>query len=190
VKPAHDPFLASRRRAQAAEVFARAAATHESSARRLRLTGSHRAAARVEATAVLVRERIQQPAALDRLDAAVHALRRAEGLAALLDAAVAGAIDLVGADSGSLQLLDPDTRTLRMAAHHGFDPASVAQPAMRDEAAGFRAVQSTPLVDATGTLRGVLSTHFDRPHRPTAHELGLAATHARMVADEVARLDA
>ena len=32
---------------------------------------------------------------------------------------------------------------------------------------GFRAVQSTPLFDRDGELMGMISTHFDRPHRPT-----------------------
>jgi GAF domain-containing protein len=32
-------------------------------------------------------------------------------------------------------------------------------------AAGFRAVQSTPLIDAAGTLLGVLSTHYPEPHQ-------------------------
>jgi GAF domain-containing protein len=224
VKPAHDPFLASRRHAQAAEIFARAAATHESSARRLRRTGHGAAAARVEATAALARERIGQPAALERLDAAARELRRAEGLDELLDRAVCGAIGLVGADFGNLQLVDAETHVLRMAAHRGFGAAFLAEFDVVDDAgtacgraatrghqaviddvredagfaphlpaadaAGFRAVQSTPLVDGAGRLRGVLSTHFRHPHTATPHELRLAAAHARLVADEIARLDA
>lgn len=54
-------------------------------------------------------------------------------------------------------------------------------------ASGFRAVQSTPLIDRAGRLRGVLSTHFVRPHRPAAHELRLTQTYARLVADAIAR---
>ena len=54
-------------------------------------------------------------------------------------------------------------------------------------ASGFRAVQSTPLIDKTGRLRGVLSTHFHQPHRPPAHELRIAETYARLVADAIAR---
>ena len=37
-------------------------------------------------------------------------------------------------------------------------------------ASGFRAVVSTPLITDSG-LVGVVSTHFPRPHRPSAHEL-------------------
>ena len=40
-------------------------------------------------------------------------------------------------------------------------------------ASRFRAVQSTPLVDQSGQLVGVLSTHYPRPYRPPARDLGL-----------------
>jgi GAF domain-containing protein len=33
--------------------------------------------------------------------------------------------------------------------------------------AGFRAVQSTPMVSSSGALIGMLSTHFPSPHRPS-----------------------
>lgn len=38
-------------------------------------------------------------------------------------------------------------------------------------ASGFRAVQSTPLVDQTGRLLGVLSTHYPRPYQPGESDL-------------------
>lgn len=38
-------------------------------------------------------------------------------------------------------------------------------------AAGFRAVVSTPLIAPTGHVLGVVSTHFRRPHRPSARQL-------------------
>ena len=41
------------------------------------------------------------------------------------------------------------------------------------EEAGARAVQSTPLVSASGELLGMLSTHFERPHRPAEGDLAL-----------------
>jgi GAF domain len=37
--------------------------------------------------------------------------------------------------------------------------------------AGFRAVQSTPLVDYAGRLIGMVSTHFRPPHRPSDRDL-------------------
>jgi PAS domain S-box-containing protein len=47
--------------------------------------------------------------------------------------------------------------------------------------AGFRAVQSTPLLSRGGKFLGMLSTHFRRPHRPPLQHLrftDLYATHA------------
>jgi GAF domain-containing protein len=41
-------------------------------------------------------------------------------------------------------------------------------------ASGFRAVVSTPLISDSG-LVGVVSTHFPRPHRPSAYELSFPA---------------
>jgi GAF domain-containing protein len=37
--------------------------------------------------------------------------------------------------------------------------------------AGFRAVQSTPLISTSGAFLGVVSTHFSAAHRPTADEM-------------------
>jgi hypothetical protein len=45
-------------------------------------------------------------------------------------------------------------------------------------AAGFRAVQSTPLVDYAGHLTGMVSTHFRRPHRPSDRDLRIVELHA------------
>ena len=45
-------------------------------------------------------------------------------------------------------------------------------------ATGFRAVQSTPLVDHAGRLIGVVSTHFQRPHRPSDRDLRIMELYA------------
>ena len=37
--------------------------------------------------------------------------------------------------------------------------------------AGYRAVQSTPLISSSGAFVGVLSTHFPAAHRPSASEM-------------------
>jgi PAS domain S-box-containing protein len=53
--------------------------------------------------------------------------------------------------------------------------------------AGFRAVQSTPLVDrSSGGPVGMLSTHFRSPHQPSARELRLTDLYARQAADVIA----
>ena len=55
-------------------------------------------------------------------------------------------------------------------------------------AAGYRAVQSTPLVSRRGDLIGMLSTHFRQPHLPTDRELRMLDLYARQAADVIERL--
>ena len=50
-------------------------------------------------------------------------------------------------------------------------------------AAGFRSVQSTPLIGRDGMLWGVLSTHFAQPHRPTESELRMLDLYGRQAAE-------
>lgn len=57
--------------------------------------------------------------------------------------------------------------------------------------AGFRAVQSTPMITKDGTLLGIVSTHFAGVHEPTPIEMNtlkaygvIAAEYAYMVLDE------
>jgi len=54
-------------------------------------------------------------------------------------------------------------------------------------AAGFRAVQSTPLFSRGGEVLGVISTHFKRPHRPSERELRLTDLYARQAAEMIER---
>ncbi|MEB3294702.1 MAG: chemotaxis protein CheB [Synechococcales bacterium] len=53
-------------------------------------------------------------------------------------------------------------------------------------AAGFRAVQSTPLLSRQGEILGVLSTHFRQPHRPSERELRMLDLYGRMVSEMIA----
>ncbi|MCW5756809.1 MAG: GAF domain-containing protein [Phycisphaeraceae bacterium] len=50
-------------------------------------------------------------------------------------------------------------------------------------AAGFQAVQSTPLIASGGALLGVLTTHFPQVHRPPDRELRILDLYARQAAD-------
>lgn len=53
--------------------------------------------------------------------------------------------------------------------------------------AGIRAAQSTPLISRSGVLVGMISTHWDRPHRPTERDLRLLDIVARQAADLIER---
>jgi GAF domain-containing protein len=57
-------------------------------------------------------------------------------------------------------------------------------------AAGYRAVQSTPLFTHAGDLLGMLSTHFRQPHRPSARNLGVLDLYALQVAEMIERRQA
>jgi len=54
-------------------------------------------------------------------------------------------------------------------------------------ASGFRAVQSTPLVDYSGRLIGMVSTHFRHPYRPSTRDLRMMELYGDSAGDAVAR---
>ena len=56
--------------------------------------------------------------------------------------------------------------------------------------AGFRAVQSTPLLSRPGELLGMLSTHFRKPHRLSLHDLRFTDLYAGHLADILERKQA
>jgi GAF domain-containing protein len=51
--------------------------------------------------------------------------------------------------------------------------------------AGFRAVQSTPLLSSSSALVGILSTHFPAAHAPTVRELASLREAGREAADAI-----
>ncbi|HWK96537.1 MAG TPA: GAF domain-containing protein [Pseudolabrys sp.] len=51
--------------------------------------------------------------------------------------------------------------------------------------AGFRAVQSTPLIGRDGSIHGVLSTHFKSPHRPSESDFSRMGRHLAQALDIV-----
>jgi hypothetical protein len=56
------------------------------------------------------------------------------------------------------------------------------------DATGFRAVQSTPLVDYAGQLIGMVSTHYQRPYRPPDRDLRIMELYADFAGEAVSRL--
>jgi len=54
-------------------------------------------------------------------------------------------------------------------------------------AAGFRAVQSTPLADSGGRLVGMVSTHWRRPGRPSGRDLRMLELFGDLAGEAVAR---
>jgi PAS domain S-box-containing protein len=64
----------------------------------------------------------------------------------------------------------------------GFAPHRAAAAA-----AGFRAVQSTPIASRSGEPLGIISTHFRQPHRPSDETLRLTDLFATAVAEVIER---
>lgn len=145
----------------------------------------------------------------------------ASPLGALLPRVLDGALALIGADFGNIQLLDPVSGSLRIVTQFGFRSrfldhfavveddnnsacgravASGAQVVVADvdrdlgfaphhevaAAAGFRAVQSTPLVTASGRLVGMMSTHFRHRYRPPEQDLLRMERQARWAGQAIA----
>jgi hypothetical protein len=149
-------------------------------------------------------------------------LRAAPALRALLDEVLDFALTMLHAERGNVQLADPATGALRIAAQRGFGPEFVeyfatvtddgsacgraaqqhAQVVITDVttdpgfaphreialASGFRAVQSTPLVNRAGQLIGMLSTHYPRPTTPPRRDLQIASRFGAQAGESLSTL--
>lgn len=56
------------------------------------------------------------------------------------------------------------------------------------EREGYRAVQSTPIIGRDGHIKGMLSTHFRRPHKPPDSDLQLTDLYMRLAAELLERV--
>jgi PAS domain S-box-containing protein len=54
-------------------------------------------------------------------------------------------------------------------------------------ASGFQAVVSTPILDRSGAMLGVVSTHFQRAHRPATADLRLIEHYGHEIGDAITR---
>jgi hypothetical protein len=176
-------------------------------------------AARAEQFASRLRLMLDEPLMTRRMHALSGAVHESADVGVLLQRALEGAISLAGGDFGNVQLCNPATGTLSIAAESGFSSEFLQYFAVVDDASsacgraaiersqtiiadvredarfaphreiaassGFRAVQSTPLVDPTGRMCGVISTHFRRVHRPSARDAQIMEWYAEKVAAAV-----
>jgi signal transduction histidine kinase/CheY-like chemotaxis protein len=163
-----------------------------------------------------------EAAALAKLNEASSRLWRLtdlrEGLEEILDAT----IELLGADKGTVQVLDEHREVLTIVAQRGFDTPfleffrevttadlsasartlrarvrTIIEDVEADSlyaplrpvarAAGYRAVQTTPLIGRRGTPLGMLSTHWRTVHVPTEHDLRRLDLYARQASDFIER---
>jgi PAS domain S-box-containing protein len=163
--------------------------------------------------------RIQSDAdALTKLNELSSRLWKMESLREGLDEMLAATIELLGADFGNIQILDPQRRVLLIEAQRGFqkefldffrevsaDDGSSCGRALRTgeriivkdvetdpdfapmlhivRAAGYRSVQSTPIIGRHGRPLGMISTHFRAARRPSENEFRLLDLYVRQAAD-------
>jgi hypothetical protein len=199
--------------------LSRLAVRFRGSAAILRAHGRENEARRAERFSLRIGLSLEDPRAMQRIHDLCRDVDESPRLVVALERALDGAMSLLDADFGNVQLVNPATGELRIVAESGFssefldyfsrvdDEGSACGRAARrrsqtvivdvDEdpafaphreiaaASGFRAVQSTPLVDPTGRLRGVISTHFRRPRRPSGRELQIMEWYADRVAAAV-----
>src|SRR5262244_2993502 len=71
-----------------------------------------------------------------------------------------------------------------------MSPPTQGLPPHRDIAlaSGFRAVQSTPLVNRAGHLVGMLSTHYPRPTAPPCRDLQIVSRFGALVGESLSTL--
>jgi len=193
------------RSAKVTAMLERLAACQDSSARILRASGRTRPASRAQMYAGRIRLTLDEPDMTDRMRSLADDVYAAPNEVALYERALDGAVTLLHADFGNVQISDPASGALRIAAQQGFgsefldcfsvveldelacgraagggmqtvvadvldDPAFSPHRAVLRES-GFRSVQSTPLIDSSGRVRGVLSTHFLAASSITARDL-------------------
>lgn len=63
---------------------------------------------------------LKEPGAMQRLHNATKDLRSVPRLSSLLPKVLEGALSLIGADFGNIQILDPATGSLKIVTHAGF----------------------------------------------------------------------
>ena len=192
-----------------------AEALHRSSAVRMRELGRHDLARQAEQFAAWTRFDLEEPLVARRLYTVIQGLREVPQTGSLLAKILEGALDLAGASRGNVQILDPATGSLRIAAQHGFGAEFLDYFAVVDEdrsacgraakeraqivivdvsidasfaphrdiaaSSAFRAVQSTPLIERTGRLLGVVSTHYPHPYSPPARDLEILKRYGYLV---------
>jgi len=134
-------------------------------------------------------DRLRQ--ATDQLRADVQATTRfndlcnrlagVSGLEPLLEEVLDAAIELHGADGGSVWLHDGETENLRVVARRGHQPGSVdpTDPEGGVVAPVGAVTWSQALLDGAGALIGALTTHTRRPARRSELEVALTDVYLR-----------
>jgi PAS domain S-box-containing protein len=165
------------------------------------LAGELTAMTRLHELSTRLQAMSEVPQILDTVLLAIMSLQEADGGVVHLCNAETKALEIVAYRGVSAEWVaraqaagDPSSAYARALAQRGrvvvedVHSAS-ASPADRvlGDSAGYRAVQSTPLLNDGGPGLGTISTHFRRPHRPTVHQLRFTDLYARQASERIAR---
>jgi hypothetical protein len=133
-----------------------------------------------------VRFGMDEPEAMRRLHKVTGGLHGAWSLGTLLPRALDGALALMGADFGNIQLLDPVTGSLRIVTQSGFGPEFLDYFAVVDD--GHSACGRAAREGAQAVIADVTSDPGFAPHRGIAAASGFRAVQSTPLADHAGRL--
>jgi hypothetical protein len=133
-----------------------------------------------------VRLSLDQPAAIRRLHEVTGGLNGVSALSALLPRALDGALSLMGADQGNIQIRDPATGALRIVTHRGFDAGFLDYFAVVDDdhSACGRAAKG----GAQAVITDVNADPRFAPHRDVAAVSGFCAVQSTPLIDHAGRV--
>lgn len=160
--------------------------SYRRSADQLRATGQHEAAIRAEGFAARARWTLDEPGDMRRLHEASRALRDAQGHTVLADQILAGALSLTGAHRGNVQLADPLTGALRIAAQTGFKSEFLEYFALVDD--GASACGRAARKRAQIVIADVSADPAFAEHRDAAADAGFRAVWSIPLVDRAGRL--
>lgn len=168
------------------DLLLRVAAAQQSSALLLRTSGKEQAAREAELAALRIRFALDEPKTAARMLETALAVRETSGRSLLLDRLLDGAIALLGADLGNIQLPDSWSGGLRIAAHSGFGAPFLEHFATvrGDTSACGRAASR----GATIVIGDVRADAAFEPHRAVADASGFRAVLSAPVTGSDGRL--
>ena len=162
------------------ELLDRAAAYRDAAAQLPPVSGQM-LAPRAAHFASAVRFSLDEPEAMRRLHEVTDGLRAVSPLVSLLPRVLDGALSLMGADFGNIQLLDPVTGSLRIVTQSGFGPEFLGYFAVvnDDHSACGRAAQAR----AQTVISDVSTDPGFAPHRGIAAASGFCAVQSTPLVD-------
>jgi hypothetical protein len=162
-----------------------AEAMYRDAAAQLPVTGAM-IARRARHFATSARLRRDEPQAMRRLAEVTGGLGDVPSVHGLLPRVLDGALSLMGADFGTVQLVDPVTGSLRLVTHSGFGPGFLEYFAVVDDS--HSACGRAASKGAQAVIADVNADPDFAPHRGIAAASGVRAVQSTPLADQAGRM--